>query len=377
MFAGTESSSSSSMDDRTIVKQLTSIRLQKAINKNQTFDLELKKELQVLELKRKASEKAFEKRRTQFLRNRLCVEPLKKSKSFNRGDARGSRSQLMARIPVPDLRSCYSTGNLLESLLSPRHNPSCANGKESGKLFKKLSLDSATDGGGKQSLKNWGKAFIEPKNWSDDKSFPTTDHRNHANGTSETLKVPSVGKKLSFSDDNLCKATRQERWVFKRQQRVKSWDASNRLTIPPIAKPLSKSDESLSTKRRHDNIPVANQKKHLSLPPLMRTRSKSFEGLRVLSVNSDTGSKSVQDTRKSSWTDAAKMQRLKKNSWVSRSVEQEQSKKQEEGHCGKEEGNVNLELKKMERSSSTPDLLDIEPEVEYLLLKDVRNKFYL
>lgn len=379
MFTGIESTpSSSSMDDRATVKQLASARLQKAINKNQTVSLELQKELQVLEVKKKASEKAFEQRRNQFLKNRLCVEPLKKSKSFHHSN--GPENWRMERSKVRgllDLRTCCSTGNLLESLLSDRKDPCCLNespSEENGLLLKKISLYSTKDDSSKQkSLKNWGKSLSEPNNWRDRifQGNQGTDKNNYyINGTSfETPRVPSFGKKLSFSDDNLNDNTfRQGKLVFKRHERLKSWDASSRLTIPPITKPLSKSDESLS--RGDEN--ATTQRKHLSLPPLRRTRSKSVEALRGLLENeteSKSGGKGVKDTRKLSWNDVTKMQRAKKSSWVSGSVEQQPLKNLEAG--GKEKGGVDLQPKKMERSNSTPDLLDIEPEVEYLLLKDV------
>lgn len=265
----------------------SSMSLRKALNQNQSIDKELQKELHTLELKKKTSEKAFDHKRTQFLRRRLCLgrnTPTAYSQQCER-----KLGNEMSKLH--DFGSSLPTGNLVDSFKTPMsETPSLSLKRQqfNGCKQHKLSLDSShrysNKREGKKRLVRFssGKTIEKSHSWSDDLYATDDGHRlkddicgrfyvSQIPDSTYNLKVPSLSARfLSRSDESLQDAGVEDKRKIKSDDYICDKDInhnnSNSLTVPLAYERLFRSDECLNT-------PPSTAACHNEMPSIERQHS--------------------------------------------------------------------------------------------------------
>lgn len=486
----------------------SSTSLRKAINQNKNIDKELKKELKNLDVKKKSSEKAFDHKKTQFLRHRLRNKP--RNHSPDRVKSKTGTNGLQ------DFGLSCSTGNLLEALrhTSRTQSPLIRRQLWNEDKLHKLSLDSRhrCSSGDNDDRKHLvclssGKTMAKSLSWGEDLSIkePQDDYsiEHTKNGlqniSSTNLDLPLLPKYLSRSDEALHNRVENKNYSRNIQSDQQLRDKisnykSNNLMVPLHDKRLSQSDDCLAKnvrlfttncsteckipviERRHcsETVRPTNGQKgrskdynlatrpltanccpeskvqqmernhsyslstgynkslskdsylasptrpvtanccseikapliekqhcfyseayksmdgqtagrpkdnHLSLPPLSRQRSKSWDSaVSVVKQDQQQLAQAMVSIETNSPSEGLPHPRQPRPPLSPRSARVKLSKDPRKvssfGETTREERRVSKEEKgpkggKLPRSSSTPDLSDIGPEVEYLLMDDV------
>ncbi|KAK3728479.1 hypothetical protein QZH41_002342 [Actinostola sp. cb2023] len=330
---------------------------------------------------------------------------------------------------LKDFKSSFSTGNLLEALLSPTMQKR----RKHVKKIHKLSLDCAQGAPGKGKDK-WfkrpvllsnGNTMQKSLSWDED-VFVTNPHNvDSVNtrrirclssvGSSRSLQVPLLPKSMSRSDEHLNRSSESpsESSNLGVINHNDSNEKSKSLLVPLFDKRLSRSDDCLSRierpltasdvsqdlkvpriERQHSdetlrsgNSKTARPKStHLVLPTLGRQRSKSMETVHVGANKQDEIQR--PRARTTSTTDARPSEistpRHPRPSLSPRSGKVkfitgprksssfgETTEKHIKAVTEKKESKGSRMLR---RSSSSPTLLDIGPEVEHLLMEDDQTR---
>lgn len=383
--------------------------IRKAISKNQTFDRELKKELHCLDLKKKTSEKAFEYRKNQFIRKRLCLNHLVKSEGSIHDAILIRQRRLGTRehqdVPFP------SSGKLLANIQTQNTTPSLVeNLEEIGKKNShKLSLDYSNFYKNSDGTKLFGTKIEKSHSWSEDlsaKDFDKVVKVENESITSKSLQIPPLPMFFrSQSAETLYKTNKanntEEVNESDQQNNNKS---SSHLCAPMLHKRFSRSAEHLPMTAGARGASNANrslrpevpriERQHsyceerrsrffhtsetelstcLVLPPLTRQRSKSVEihDKRVVGrmhANSENPNLSRQPKPPSSQRNEKAKARRKTSPFCEKAKEERDKNTND---------NESHERKIRRRSLSTPDLFDLGSEVEYLLMDDVSGIIYL